>query len=196
MPESLQTLSLSGCRVGAAFFLLNQVAYSPSFCLDLTSAKKFRELDLHNIDRDIDVRLPPCVKKISMTRADVDCWQLERLFTGLTALEDVRIEVCNFGLLSRKAGPYFTESLLQTIILAPKHYFEWQWENTYSRQVEVPEQHDVLKTYGIRIANLRIKPHLLFRRTLQATDLTHMKMRCILARGYNLSPNEPWEKCV
>jgi len=120
MPESLQTLSLSDCRVGAAFFVLNG-ADSPSFCLDLTSAKKFRELDLHNINRDIDVRLPPCVKKISMTCATVDCWQVERLLTGLTALEDVHIEVWNFGLLSQEAGPYFTESLLQTIISAPNH---------------------------------------------------------------------------
>ena len=196
MPESLQTLSLSDCCVAAAFFILNG-ADSPSLCLDLTSAKEFRDLDLHNNSSQIHLRLPACVKKISMTCAPVDCWQVERLLAGLTALEDVHIEVCD--LLAQEAGPYFTESLLQTIISAPRHYFEWQWDSIYARQVEVAEQHDVLKTYGANvmwIANLRTKPHLLFRRNLQATGFTHMKMQCILARGYNLSPDAQWEKCV
>ena len=199
MPESLQTLSLSHSRVNAPFPSLPLVngADSFSFCLDLTSAKEFRELELHNnrdSDRDIAVLLPPCVNKISVTCANLDYEQVERLFTGLTAMEDVCIQVCNVGLMPHTSPPDLSESLLQTITSAPRHYFEWQWDNTYSRQVEVAEQHAVLKDYCadvMWIHKLRTKPHLLIRRTQQTTGHTHMKMRCILARGYSWSSDEP-----
>lgn len=111
--------------------------------------------------------------------------QVESLFTGLTALEDVRIEVCNIGLMPHTGAPYLAESLLQTITSAPRHYLEWQWDNTYSRQVEIAEQHDDMKEHAadvMWIPNPHTKPHLLIRQTLQATGMTHthMQMRCIL----------------
>ncbi len=194
MPESLQTLSLSHVRVNAPYpaFPAFDGTDSVSVCLDFTSAKEFRELEMHQCDRDIAVLLPPCVKKNSITCAALNYWQVERLFTGVTALEDVHVEVCKIGLMPHTGVPYFSGSLLQTITSAPRHYFEWQWDNTYSRQVEVAEQHDVLKNYAadvMCIPNPHTKPHLLIRRTLQEKGHTHMKMRCILARGYNLSSN-------
>jgi len=150
MPESLQTVSLSHVCVDAPFptFPRWNDTDSFAFCLDLTSAKAFRELEMHKSDRDIAVRLPPCVKKVSITCATLDYLQVERLFSGLTALEDARIAICDVGLMPHTGAPYFAESLLQTITSAPRHYFEWQWYNTYSRQVEVAEQHDVLRNYA------------------------------------------------
>ncbi len=193
MPESLQTLSLSYICVHASLPAFPPYdADSFSFCLDFTSAKEFRELEMHKTARDIAVRLPPCVKKVGITCTTLDYGRVEHLFTGLTALEDVRVEVCKIGHISHTGVPYFSGSLLQTIISAPIHYFEWQWENTYSRQVEVAEQHDVLKNFAadvMCIPNPHTKPHLLIRRTLREKGHTHMKMWCILVRGYSLSSN-------
>ena len=136
-------------------------------------------------------------KKISMTCGPEDCRHVERLLTGLTALEDVHIGV--FDLRDREAGPHFTEGLLHLIISAPRHYFEWRWHYTCARQAEIAEQHDVMKTCAAKViknAKLQTTPHLLFRRGLLATGYTHMSMRYILARGHNLSPYLWWERCV
>ena len=91
-PESLQIVSLSYCCVDTTFPTLPRWNDTDSFafCLDLTSAKEFRELKMHKSDREIAVLLPPCVKKISLTCAALNYWQVvDRLFTGVTALEDV-----------------------------------------------------------------------------------------------------------
>lgn len=91
MPESLQIVSLS-CCVDTTFPTLPRWNDTDSFafCLDLTSAKEFRELKMHKSDREIAVLLPPCVKKISLTCAALNYWQVvDHLFTGVTALEDV-----------------------------------------------------------------------------------------------------------
>lgn len=85
--------------------------------------------------------------------------QVESLFTGLTALEDVRIEVCNIGLMPHTGAPYLAESLLQTITSAPRHYLEWQWDNTYSLQVEIAEQHDDMKEHAADVMWIPKPPH-------------------------------------
>lgn len=74
MPESLQSLSIPHSRVNAPFLAFPPLngADSFSFCLHLTSAKEFRELEMHESDRDIAVLLPACVKKVGITCATLD----------------------------------------------------------------------------------------------------------------------------